>query len=100
LPEKGDDKVRIRVLSSQQLPYHASIQNRLKWFFNFGKKQLDQIVIHVHGGGFIAMTSRSHQTYTRRWANLLQVPFFSIDYKKAPQHPYPEALDDVWQAYR
>jgi hormone-sensitive lipase len=27
------------------------------------------------------------------------VPIFSIDYRKSPEHLYPCALDDVWQAY-
>ncbi|KRX06447.1 hypothetical protein PPERSA_05060 [Pseudocohnilembus persalinus] len=59
----------------------------------------DKIIIHIHGGGFVAMSSRSHQPYTRIWANKLQVPVFSIDYGLAPKNPYPSGLNDVWQAY-
>jgi hormone-sensitive lipase len=42
------------------------------------------LVIHVHGGGFVAMSSGSHQSYSRVWANQLGVPVFSIDYRLAP----------------
>jgi hypothetical protein len=35
-------------------------------------KELSQrgiVILHVHGGGFVAMSSCSHQNYTRIWAN-------------------------------
>lgn len=57
------------------------------------------IILHIHGGGFIGMSSRSHQSYTRKWATMLGIPIFSIDYRLAPEFPYPAALDDCWQAY-
>jgi acetyl esterase/lipase len=57
------------------------------------------LIIHIHGGGFIAMSASSHENYTRKWVNSLEVPLISIDYRLAPAHPYPYALDDVYQAY-
>ena len=60
----------------------------------------DSLIIHIHGGGFIALDSNDHQSYLRSWANKTQVPVFSIDYRLAPEFPFPLALDDVWQGYK
>lgn len=58
-----------------------------------------ELVIHIHGGGFVSMSSGSHQNYTRRWARMLKRPVFSIDYRLAPENPFPAAVDDCWQFY-
>ena len=58
-----------------------------------------KIIIHFHGGGFVVMDSFSHQNYTRRWANDLSVPIFSVDYRLAPKNPYPDPVNDCYQAY-
>jgi hormone-sensitive lipase len=33
------------------------------------------------------------------WANTLNIPIFSIDYRLSPQEQFPAALNDVWQTY-
>ncbi|CAD8096379.1 unnamed protein product [Paramecium primaurelia] len=97
---KNKEKIPVRVLchyNLQEIQTDSFMQQSLKLLQ--GQKVFDKIVIHIHGGGFVSMSSRSHQTYTRKWAKNLQVPIFSIDYRKAPEDPYPFGLDDCWQAY-
>lgn len=53
-------------------------------------------VLHFHGGGFISCTPDIN---TERLASLVRgadVQVFSVDYRLAPEHPYPAALDDAW----
>jgi len=59
----------------------------------------DGIILHIHGGGFVAMSSASHQAYTRQWAKKVGSAVLSVDYRLAPDFPYPDALDDCWQTY-
>lgn len=57
------------------------------------------LIVHCHGGGFVAQSSRSHETYLRDWAMQLKVPILSIDYSLAPAAPFPRALEEVYYAY-
>lgn len=57
-------------------------------------------MIHMHGGGFIALSSRMMQSMTRRWANELKIPIFSIDYRKPPEHPFPAATNSCLTVYK
>jgi hormone-sensitive lipase len=61
--------------------------------------QSPALIIHCHGGGFVAQSSRSHEIYLRDWACQLKVPILSIDYSLAPQAPFPRALEEVLYAY-
>ncbi|CAK62916.1 unnamed protein product (macronuclear) [Paramecium tetraurelia] len=97
---KNKERIPVRILchyNLQEIQTDSFVQHSLKLIQ--GQKVFDRIIIHIHGGGFVSMSSRSHQTYTRKWAKNLQVPIFSIDYRKAPESPYPFGLDDCWQAY-
>ncbi|XP_052059671.1 hormone-sensitive lipase-like [Mytilus californianus] len=57
------------------------------------------LVLHCHGGGFVAQSSRSHEVYLRQWAKDLDVPILSIDYSLAPEYPFPRALEECFYAY-
>lgn len=57
------------------------------------------LVVHFHGGGFVAQTSKSHEPYLKSWAQELGAPIISIDYSLAPEAPFPRALEECFFAY-
>lgn len=73
-------------------------KNPLSWWAKKPKIPM-KIIYHIHGGGFISMSSFIHQTYTRIWANNLNVPIISVDYGKAPEYPFPNGLHDCFEGY-
>lgn len=57
------------------------------------------LIFHLHGGGFVSQSSKSHLVYLTEWVDQLNVPLFSIDYSLAPESPYPRALNEIFYAY-
>ncbi|XP_055019758.1 hormone-sensitive lipase isoform X2 [Boleophthalmus pectinirostris] len=57
------------------------------------------LLIHFHGGGFVAQTSKSHEPYLKGWSQDLGVPILSVDYSLAPEAPFPRALEECFYAY-
>ncbi|XP_018426687.1 PREDICTED: hormone-sensitive lipase isoform X2 [Nanorana parkeri] len=57
------------------------------------------LIIHFHGGGFVAQTSKSHEPYLKTWAQELEAPILSVDYSLAPEAPFPRALEECFYAY-
>ncbi|CAL8292385.1 unnamed protein product [Merluccius merluccius] len=57
------------------------------------------LMIHFHGGGFVAQTSKSHEYYLRSWSKELKVPILSVDYSLSPEAPFPRALEECFYAY-
>ena len=59
----------------------------------------DKIILDVPGGGFVAMDPRCHDDKLFAWAGKSGLPVIALDYKKAPEYPYPYALDECFEAY-
>ncbi|XP_062394957.1 hormone-sensitive lipase isoform X3 [Sardina pilchardus] len=57
------------------------------------------LLVHYHGGGFVAQTSKSHEPYLKGWSQDLGVPILSVDYSLAPEAPFPRALEECFFAY-
>ncbi len=51
--------------------------------------------LHLHGGGFVFNDVEVHDASARRLANRLGRAVISVDYRLAPEHPFPAAPDDV-----
>jgi acetyl esterase len=57
-------------------------------------------LVYAHGGGFVLGTLDSTDDVCRHLAARLGCPVRSVDYRLAPEHPFPAAVDDVWTVTR
>ncbi|ODH39738.1 hypothetical protein ACO22_01784 [Paracoccidioides brasiliensis] len=62
-------------------------------------KDQTNVVLDIPGGGFVAMSPRTSDDKLLAWAGKTGVPILSLDYKKAPEHPYPYALNECYDVY-
>jgi acetyl esterase len=53
------------------------------------------VLLHTHGGGFVFGDLETHDAHCRALANLTGWAVLAVDYRRAPEHPYPAAPDDV-----
>lgn len=56
-------------------------------------------IFYLHGGGYFAGSVRSHRQLTARLALAAQTRLFSLDYRLAPEHKFPAAVEDAVAAY-
>lgn len=62
-------------------------------------KEIDKLLLYIHGGGFMSGDSFGTQHFVRKWVIGLGIPCISIDYRLAPEYPFPTAFNDSFQAY-
>ncbi|OBA97815.1 hypothetical protein A5662_16490 [Mycobacteriaceae bacterium 1482268.1] len=55
-------------------------------------------VLWIHGGGYVLGSARLEDRTCRRMAESLSAVVVAVDYRLAPEHPYPAALDDCYAA--
>ena len=60
----------------------------------------DKVLLYLHGGGHIFGSIKSHRHYVSRLAAAANVTAYHIDYRLAPEHPYPAAVEDALKAYQ
>lgn len=58
------------------------------------------VVLHFHGGGYVIGSARGSVEYAARLAAAVGGRTLTVEYRRAPEQPYPAALDDAVHAYR
>jgi monoterpene epsilon-lactone hydrolase len=60
----------------------------------------DRALLYFHGGGFCICSLDTHRPLVAALAKAAGMPALSLDYRMAPEHPFPAALEDCLSAYR
>lgn len=58
------------------------------------------VVLHFHGGGYLIGSAKGSLEYAGRLAAAVDGVCYTAEYRLAPEHPYPAAIDDAICAYR
>lgn len=59
-----------------------------------------RVVLYLHGGAFVGASPAAHCGFLARLCRGAGARGFYVDYRLAPEHPYPAATDDCLDAYR
>lgn len=60
----------------------------------------ERAILYLHGGGYVWGSANGFRSLSSRLARSANCAVFSIDYRLAPEHPAPAALEDALSAYR
>ena len=63
------------------------------------KNPSQEVILYIHGGGYVACSPATHRPITAALSRLSKNRVFSLDYRLAPEHRFPAALDDAVRAY-
>ncbi|EPS44166.1 hypothetical protein H072_1872 [Dactylellina haptotyla CBS 200.50] len=99
-PPLGVTPRHIKIARPRESPNKEPINAVL--YFNGSRADLyrcTKIILDFPGGGFVAMSPRCHDDKLCAWARKMPYPIISVDYKKAPEYPYPYALNECYDVY-
>ena len=90
----------------QFMPWHVNLEsfkldNRLEaeWL-RPRTAHPTRVLLYLHGGGYVLGSLNTHRSLVGSLAQRSGLNVLTINYRKAPDHPFPAALDDAKRAYR
>lgn len=73
---------------------------RLRFYDKREARAAGPVVVYFHGGGFVLGDLESHHQICIDIATQVDLPVIAVDYRLAPEHPFPAAVDDAETAAR
>jgi epsilon-lactone hydrolase len=89
--------LRSRGLNVRRVDERVGVRG--EWLEPSGADASAGVIFYLHGGGYVAGSAATQRPVTAALARLTASRVFSLDYRLAPEHRYPAALDDACAAY-
>jgi monoterpene epsilon-lactone hydrolase len=63
-------------------------------------RNTEAAILYLHGSGYVVCSPKTHRGLVSRLSREAGLPAYSVDYRLAPEHPFPAAFDDTVAAYK
>ena len=68
---------------------------RLRLYDSREEREAGPLMLFFHGGGFVLGDLDSHEPFCAEMARTLDMPVVAVDYRLAPEHPWPAGVEDA-----
>jgi acetyl esterase len=92
---RGPDVAQVREI---EIPASHGIIQARAYYPNLNPKL--PVVVFFHGGGFVLNNLEAVDGVVRQWANAMECLIVSVNYRHAPEHKFPSAANDAYDATR
>ena len=99
-----EQRAGMEVMSSQPAPENVDVADmevagRPARRFRPEGARADRGILYLHGGGYVMGSLNTAGSLMGRLANACSATVLGLDYRLAPEHPYPAAVDDAVAAF-
>jgi acetyl esterase/lipase len=96
---KGMEKVAFKAADDIQTEKVTVAGRAAEWVRAPGV-QAGRAILYLHGGGYVMGSLNTHRSLAGEIARAAQAAVLLLDYRLAPEHPFPAAVEDGVAAYR
>jgi monoterpene epsilon-lactone hydrolase len=94
------DALMLQTPAAQDIEYAIDSINGIPGFWCRPPSKAERIILYLHGGWFVAGSAAAYRNFVGQIAARSVAAAFIPDYRLAPEHPFPSAVEDVSAAYR
>jgi len=99
-------RARLEAMASQtQIPSNTQVEEVVgtevvgEWL-TLQETAPERVILHLHGGAYVMGSCNTERELASRLCAASKARVLLIEYRLAPEHPFPAALDDAIAAYR
>ena len=101
----GERKIKLGEIEAglaiqRDIPYGPAPEHLLDVVRPRGASEPRPVLLYIHGGAFTTCSRQTHRAVAALYASRAGYVVFNIDYRLAPRHRYPAAIEDACLAYR
>jgi monoterpene epsilon-lactone hydrolase len=95
------DELTAKTPAADGVTYEAAVLGGVPgWWCRPGNTDPHTAILYLHGGAYVVGSAEAYRHFAGQLATRAKASAFIADYRLAPEHPFPAAVDDADAAYR